>query len=100
MSSAGEKDGKAYFSEWLKKAEKDPAAKAIIDRFYNKPAEELYDMEADPYELKNLAADPAHAQTLKELRNKVDQWRVQQGEDLKSAPLPEDAVLGNPQYAG
>jgi arylsulfatase A-like enzyme len=100
VSSAGEKDGGAYFAEWIKKAKADPKAKAIVDRFYHLPAEELYDVESDPYELKNLAGDPAHAATVKELRGKVDAWRVQQGEDLKKAPMPEDAVIGNPRYAG
>ncbi len=39
-----------------------------------KPEEELYDLEADPYEVHNLAADPAHAETLKTLRGKVETW--------------------------
>ena len=30
--------------------------------------EELYDTQTDPYEWRNLAADPAHAETLKQLR--------------------------------
>jgi N-sulfoglucosamine sulfohydrolase len=37
-----------------------------------KPIEELYDLEADPHEVKNLAADPAHVATLRELRSKLD----------------------------
>ena len=38
-------------------------------RFFNpKPVEELYDTENDPWELHNLAGDPAHAGRLKEMR--------------------------------
>ena len=33
-----------------------------------RPAEELYDVEADPHELHNLAGDPRHAEVLAEMR--------------------------------
>ena len=39
-----------------------------------KPIEELYDLVADPHEVKNLAAVPSHTKTLKELRGLVDTW--------------------------
>jgi arylsulfatase A-like enzyme len=38
------------------------------------PPEELYDLQADPHEIKNLASDPTHADTLKRLRAAVDRW--------------------------
>lgn len=37
--------------------------------------EELYDMHADPHELANLAKDPAHADTLEQLRARWAAWR-------------------------
>jgi hypothetical protein len=37
--------------------------------------EELYDLAADPREEHNLAADPAHAQTLADLRGRWERWR-------------------------
>ncbi len=41
-----------------------------------KPAEELYDITADPYQINNLASDPAHQATLGRLRTAVRQWMV------------------------
>lgn len=39
-----------------------------------RPPEELYDLVADPYEIKNLADDPAQAETLTMLRGRLDRW--------------------------
>ncbi len=39
-----------------------------------RPAEELYDLESDPYEINNLAADQAHADPLASLRAALAQW--------------------------
>ncbi len=39
-----------------------------------KPAEELYDLENDPHEIKNLANDPAHADALAEMRAAHAEW--------------------------
>lgn len=40
----------------------------------SRPPEELYDTHADPHEFTNLAADPAHAETLARLRAACDAW--------------------------
>ena len=39
-----------------------------------KPEEELFDTENDPHELHNLAADPAYAEKLAELRAELERW--------------------------
>lgn len=46
-----------------------------VKSFLHRPKEELYDLTADPHELKNLAADPASAIVLGELRAKLTDWR-------------------------
>jgi arylsulfatase A-like enzyme len=41
-----------------------------------RPAEELYDLQSDPFEIRNLAADPAHAETLAGLRRRLADWET------------------------
>ena len=53
-----------------------------------KPEEELYDTETDPYELRNLAADPGQAAKLRELRAACDAW-IAQTKDLGAVPVDE-----------
>jgi N-sulfoglucosamine sulfohydrolase len=89
-----------YWLSWLRLAETDPQAARVIRRHQQRPDEELYDVQADPFELENLALDPAHADVLSTLREKVKLWRLQQGEDLKKAPMPDDARYGQLRYAG
>ena len=52
-----------------------------------KPVEELYDCDADPHEINNLAADPAHADVLKRMRRAHLDW-VQETRDLGLIPEP------------
>jgi len=57
-----------------------------------KPVEELYDCEADTWQFKNLADDPAYANKLKELRQAYDKWIKEVG-DLSA--LPEAQMVKN-----
>lgn len=56
---------------------------AAYDTFERPPEMELYDLLADPQELRNLASDPAHADALKRLRTVLDDWRQQTGDELR-----------------
>ena len=40
------------------------------------PPEERYDLDADPWAVKNLIAAPAHADTLARLRKEFADWRT------------------------
>ena len=90
-----------YWNSWVNRAKTDPKAAKLVERYEHRKAEELYDLEADPYELNNLAEEPAQTQTLEALREKVRQWRIQQGEDLSKPLMPDDVRPGDgPRYAG
>ena len=45
-----------------------------------RPAEELYDLRADPHEVRNLAGDPAHAGVKAELSAELSAWRARVGD--------------------
>jgi uncharacterized sulfatase len=46
----------------------------------SRPAEELYDLEADPHETRNLAGDPRHAAVLARLRQALQAWQDRYGD--------------------
>jgi N-sulfoglucosamine sulfohydrolase len=46
-----------------------------VEQYLRRPKEELYDLTADPNELKNVIDDPKQAIALKELREKLAAWR-------------------------
>lgn len=47
-----------------------------VEAFVHRPLEELYDLQRDPHELKNVAADPAYADTLNDLRDRLKKWQT------------------------
>ena len=46
------------------------------------PRFELYDLQNDPYEFHNLAEDPDHKATLKDLQQHLTAWRRQTSDPL------------------
>lgn len=60
---------------------------AVLER----PEEELYDTSSDPWEVHNLAGDPAHEERLAELRGALEAWIEETG-DLGFV-LPETALV-------
>lgn len=63
-----------------------------------RPEEELYDTEADPHELHNLASDPRHAATLSQLRKALAEWQTTTDDRLPETRTPDefDRETGNP----
>jgi N-sulfoglucosamine sulfohydrolase len=63
--------GSATWQDALKHGEEFMYGKRTIARLEHRPEFELYDLQADPDELHNLAQDPAHHDTLVTLRDKI-----------------------------
>lgn len=63
-----------------------------------RPAEELYDVDADPHELRNLAEDARHGEPLKELRSALDQWIADTADRTPARRTPDqfDRRTGKP----
>jgi hypothetical protein len=56
--------------------------------FQPRPVEELYDTQADPFEIHNLATDPCYAPELERLRVALDAWIAEVG-DMGTIPESE-----------
>jgi hypothetical protein len=67
--------------EWLRlQAERKLTGPAALWMRTNRPAEELYDTQADPHQIRNLAAEPAHRATLERMRKAVSDWMTRIGD--------------------
>ncbi len=50
-----------------------------------RPEFELYDHQADPHEVHNLAADPAHKKAFERLKKRLDQWITETNDQGRTA---------------
>ncbi|MEX0718633.1 MAG: sulfatase-like hydrolase/transferase [Planctomycetaceae bacterium] len=58
----------------------------------SRPPEELYDLEGDPHEIRNLAGSPEHAETLDRFRRALEQWQI----DIRDTGfLPEPELVAH-----
>jgi N-acetylglucosamine-6-sulfatase len=69
-----------------------PTGDGSPDRF----TAELYDLQTDPYELRNLISDPAHAETRQAMERLFDEASLEAGPD--SMPVYEGIVDMRPKY--
>ncbi|MCA9189884.1 MAG: sulfatase [Pirellulaceae bacterium] len=76
------------YEEWRRLYEAGRLNNAQRQFFEARTAEALYDLEQDPYETHNLAADPGHATTLSDLRQRLNAWMMEMP-DLSLYPESE-----------
>jgi len=55
-----------------------------------RPAEELYDVQQDPHEFRNLAADPKHAAILEALRKRLAEWEKETNDLRPKIRTPDE----------
>jgi len=63
------------------------------------PEEQLYDLVLDPQEGQNVAADPARAEVLAELRGRLEAWMRETEDPLLDGPVaPPEGAIVNEQW--
>ena len=68
----------------------DARAKMLMEKYQNRPAEELYRVDRDAYEMRNLAGDPKYAELKARLRSELERWMAEQKDP--GAALDDSAV--------
>jgi N-sulfoglucosamine sulfohydrolase len=93
----GSADG-PYWSSWVWRTSGNLHARAMVTRYMLRPAEEFYDVQADPSELNNLAADGNFAASKAGLAGELDAWMRAQ-KDAGAEVDTEPAVKENLKYS-
>ena len=75
--------------------EADAFAREQAERYQHRPEVELYDLQNDPYELKNLAAQPEQKPNLARLRAALDAWIQEQGDEGVQTQMETKAHQGS-----
>ncbi|WP_186776299.1 sulfatase family protein [Rubripirellula reticaptiva] len=78
-----------HWQSYLETAKTDPNAAAFLRDYHSNPAEELYDIEHDPFEKNNLAAAPEQAEKLAELRELVTNRMIEVDDDQSLSGPPK-----------
>jgi len=92
FKNAYTENANSSWQSWLKKAgQGELFAIQQVTNFQHRPAEELYDMETDPYEMDNLLLKKSIDQSLilrkEKLRLKLLEWMKQQGDKGQQTEL-------------
>lgn len=70
-----------YWEDWREAAKQDPAIAKRVAFYQHRPKFELYDIDADPHQLTNLAEDPKQTDRLSNMHTKLKAWMKSQGDE-------------------
>ena len=89
------------YTEWRKLYQEGKLNAQQSQFFESRPAEQLFDVSADPHEVNNLATNPAYAEVLQDMRDRLT-MRVKELPDLSFFPENHlaDAAFDNPVVFG
>ena len=76
-------DGKLnnkYWGTWIWDAHSNPETLKLVERYINRPTEELYLTLDDPYEMNNLADNPEYEKVKLELKSELEEWLKESGD--------------------
>ncbi|MGQ8338930.1 sulfatase family protein [Sunxiuqinia sp. A32] len=84
------KNAGGYWDSWDEVAKTDQRAAGIIHKYYQRPAEEFYDLQADPTEQVNLIDSEGAQEQIKKMRDLLLEWMKVQGdqESVMNTPYP------------
>ena len=92
--------GRSPTMDAIRRLRKEGNLTALQSRSFQapRPAEELYDVLADPHEINNLANNPRYAKTLSELREKLNTWGRETNDVMPARRTPDefDRETGQP----
>jgi N-sulfoglucosamine sulfohydrolase len=78
----------SFFQGWRQLAQAgDAKAQELVQRYQHRPAEELYDCLEDPWNQRNLIDDSRLASVREELRQQLDSWMKQQGDEGQATEM-------------
>ncbi|MFT4550020.1 MAG: N-sulfoglucosamine sulfohydrolase [Pseudoalteromonas tetraodonis] len=69
-----------YWATWVSGSATDDRTYQLVKRYMHRPAEELYQISVDPYEMTNLADETSHEAVKLQLRRELRRWMKQQGD--------------------
>ena len=67
-----------YWISWIEEASENDETCRLVNRYMKRPAEELYKIDEDPYEMNNLANQTGYKEVQERLSKELDSWLVDQ----------------------